>query len=521
MLHLSTTNIMDTDAKMYTPPPWAGEPKQPLYIDVIREGSILEQHKLTGKDHFYIGSSQNASIVYPNPFVSRFHAVIQFKPDGSAFIMDLNSTHGTWHGDKRLPLGEFSPLKNGDRLTFGNPNPKRTFIVREASATDYPDAVTRRPAKGVSSKSSTATAPMFDDKGRLLDSAKRALLTSIVASNARNTKDDASDTWDFERAEDADLSTNDLHECLNHYMDDATGILRVHDVKQSRSFSSFSPLQLDIFKQIEAAYKRLETVRRKCAEEDAYCENSTLQASMNERIDEVKLLQQRLFASLNGTDDDDDDQEKTSAALTLSASVKEALDERLFDEDDTYYDRSDDWNQRVAVPHENLCSEEDQRNPCVKASIPPSALHQKHQSATTHQLGNNEVTSAEGGEGEDDDALDKFMRENAAQLKLAAQKRQTTTQFPGAAKKQQIPLSPKGSTRIEVSTYPESTAETSQKLSEERSAASYGSSHHTKKNRAMHQASQVLAQINQTHQSNKQHIHYDSPDDPDSPFTLE
>lgn len=81
--------------------------------------------------------------------------------------------------------------KNLPVFVPGHMNPKRILIIREASESDYPDAVTR--------KFSTRRVQniVFTSEGRLSDVARRTLEASCATSKARTAaqQDPASSQW--------------------------------------------------------------------------------------------------------------------------------------------------------------------------------------------------------------------------------------------------------------------------------------------------------------------------------------
>ena len=62
-----------------------------------------------------------------HPSVSRQHAVVQCKPDGSLHLHDLRSTHGTYVNKTRVPANTYVLLADGNLVTFGTST--RMYIV--------------------------------------------------------------------------------------------------------------------------------------------------------------------------------------------------------------------------------------------------------------------------------------------------------------------------------------------------------------------------------------------------------
>jgi hypothetical protein len=70
------------------------------------------------KEETTIGRTRKNDVCIPAPFMSAGHARIFFA-DGEFYIEDLGSTNGTLLNGKHV--GNYTlPIKDGDKLTFGN-----------------------------------------------------------------------------------------------------------------------------------------------------------------------------------------------------------------------------------------------------------------------------------------------------------------------------------------------------------------------------------------------------------------
>ena len=115
----------------YKVPPW-GEIAPPLTlegeslytIEELKNGVIVAKHPLS-KSHLVIGRLPNCDIQLEHPSLSRYHAILQFKADGSAdkpagfYLYDLNSTHGTFHNKKQCFPKTFYRMRVGHVMKFG------------------------------------------------------------------------------------------------------------------------------------------------------------------------------------------------------------------------------------------------------------------------------------------------------------------------------------------------------------------------------------------------------------------
>lgn len=118
---------------LYSPPDWGGRPApgQPaITLDIIRNGVELGMLDLGGEmDHFTFGRvPEGVTFVVDNPMVSRLHAVIQFKKeDGTFYLYDVNSTHGTFVNREKVEAGKYVELHVGDSIQFGTST--RMYLV--------------------------------------------------------------------------------------------------------------------------------------------------------------------------------------------------------------------------------------------------------------------------------------------------------------------------------------------------------------------------------------------------------
>eukprot|EP01012_Entosiphon_sulcatum_P042017 TRINITY_DN5594_c0_g1_i1.p1 TRINITY_DN5594_c0_g1~~TRINITY_DN5594_c0_g1_i1.p1 ORF type:complete len:458 (+),score=99.96 TRINITY_DN5594_c0_g1_i1:29-1402(+) len=109
-------------AEVYAPPEWSGTHPEgtSCFFEVVKSGIVVETVPLNSKAFHVAGRHPTCDIVLDHPSSSRNHAVIQLRPDGSVFVYDLGSTHGTFYNKStRLDPRVYVPLKVGDMLRFG------------------------------------------------------------------------------------------------------------------------------------------------------------------------------------------------------------------------------------------------------------------------------------------------------------------------------------------------------------------------------------------------------------------
>lgn len=136
----------------YTEPKWSQPPDSSLVysFEVLKGGQIVDNVKnLQDKAFWTIGKFQTNDIVMAHPTISRYHAVLQYRPetnikdddsdssdedesttsadttsqkpkvDKGWYLYDLNSTHGTFVNKMKVPPKRYIRLRVGYMLKFG------------------------------------------------------------------------------------------------------------------------------------------------------------------------------------------------------------------------------------------------------------------------------------------------------------------------------------------------------------------------------------------------------------------
>ncbi|KFK33222.1 hypothetical protein AALP_AA6G346500, partial [Arabis alpina] len=103
----------------YTIPDWSGPPCHKFHLEVLKEGAIVEQLEVHEKGAYMFGRDGLCDFALEHPSISRFHAVIQYKRSGAAYIFDLGSTHGTSVNKRKVDKKVFVDLHVGDVIRFG------------------------------------------------------------------------------------------------------------------------------------------------------------------------------------------------------------------------------------------------------------------------------------------------------------------------------------------------------------------------------------------------------------------
>ncbi|KAG0228762.1 Kanadaptin [Actinomortierella wolfii] len=121
----------------YQKPSWSGFPNQQFYFEVIKNGVIIEEIMVPEKQFLVIGRLPFCDLEMEHPvgpwseYIIPYHAVVQFKSNGEAFIYDLNSSHGTRLNKNKIPPGVHVSLKPGDQLRFGESTRLYLFQTKE------------------------------------------------------------------------------------------------------------------------------------------------------------------------------------------------------------------------------------------------------------------------------------------------------------------------------------------------------------------------------------------------------
>ncbi|KAL5808185.1 hypothetical protein ACOSQ3_028876 [Xanthoceras sorbifolium] len=115
----------------YTIPEWSGPPCHRFYLEILKDGSIIEQFDVCKKGAYMFGRVDLCDFVLEHPTISRFHAVIQFKRSGDAYLYDVGSTHGTFVNKNQVKKRVYVDLHVGDVIRFGQSS--RLYIFQGPS----------------------------------------------------------------------------------------------------------------------------------------------------------------------------------------------------------------------------------------------------------------------------------------------------------------------------------------------------------------------------------------------------
>ncbi|GMH67676.1 hypothetical protein TrLO_g1953 [Triparma laevis f. longispina] len=137
------------------PPSWTSRPRHIVRFEPINGDETID---LSSKGFLRVGRSVKSDIQLSEITVSRKHAVIMHHGCGETFLLDVNSAHGTYVNNVRLPSNSPVRLRRGSLIRFGGSQaPLFLFKAFERLERLLEDvyALTKEP----SSSSSTAALP--------------------------------------------------------------------------------------------------------------------------------------------------------------------------------------------------------------------------------------------------------------------------------------------------------------------------------------------------------------------------
>lgn len=121
----------------WQPPDWAIEPLPGLYyLEVMKDGEVLDQINLDKRRHLFGRQFHACDIVLDHQSVSRQHAAVIPHKNGSIYVIDLGSAHGTFVANERLTKDTPVELEAGQSLRFAAST--RSYILRKNTAALLP-----------------------------------------------------------------------------------------------------------------------------------------------------------------------------------------------------------------------------------------------------------------------------------------------------------------------------------------------------------------------------------------------
>ncbi|XP_021721272.1 uncharacterized protein LOC110688822 [Chenopodium quinoa] len=121
----------------WQPPDWAIEPRPGVYyLEVVKDGEVLDRINLDKRRHIFGRQLHTCDFVLDHQSVSRQHAAVVPHKNGSVYVMDLGSAHGTFVASERLTKDTPVELEVGQSLRFAAST--RTYILKKNEAALFP-----------------------------------------------------------------------------------------------------------------------------------------------------------------------------------------------------------------------------------------------------------------------------------------------------------------------------------------------------------------------------------------------
>ncbi|MQM03884.1 hypothetical protein Taro_036671 [Colocasia esculenta] len=121
----------------WQPPDWAIEPRPGVYyLEVLKDGQVLDRINLDRRRHIFGRQQPTCDFVLDHQSVSRQHAAVVPHRNGSIYVIDLGSVHGTFVANERLQKDIPVELEVGQSLKFAAST--RTYILRKNTAALFP-----------------------------------------------------------------------------------------------------------------------------------------------------------------------------------------------------------------------------------------------------------------------------------------------------------------------------------------------------------------------------------------------
>ncbi|KAJ1986413.1 hypothetical protein GGI25_005760 [Coemansia spiralis] len=147
-------------ALKYQPPSNASIPNGQYSLEVIKDGSVVENHKIPQKASTYFSFGRLPVCDFPmdHASISRYHAVLQFTNNGeTASLVDLESGHGSFVNKQRMQANIPYRLDIGDQIRFGMSTRIWVFCTDDEDVSAKRDSDLDQKAPDTSNKLAEAT----------------------------------------------------------------------------------------------------------------------------------------------------------------------------------------------------------------------------------------------------------------------------------------------------------------------------------------------------------------------------
>ncbi|KAJ4975747.1 hypothetical protein NE237_000853 [Protea cynaroides] len=121
----------------WQPPDWAIEPRPGVYyLEVLKDREVLDRINLDKRRHIFGRQFPMCDFVLDHQSVSRQHAAVVPHKNGSIYVIDLGSAHGTFVANERLTKDNPVELEVGQSLRFAAST--RSYVLRKDNAALFP-----------------------------------------------------------------------------------------------------------------------------------------------------------------------------------------------------------------------------------------------------------------------------------------------------------------------------------------------------------------------------------------------
>ncbi|KAK7820784.1 protein phosphatase 1 regulatory inhibitor subunit ppp1r8 like protein [Quercus suber] len=380
----------------YTIPPWSAAPCHRFYLEVLKDGSIIDQFQVNDKGAYMFGRVDLCDFVLDHPTVSRFHAVIQFKRNGDAYLYDLGSTHGTSINKSQVKKRVYMDLRVGDVIRFGLSS--RLYIFQGPSELMPPEADVKiiRDAK--------IREGMLDREASLQRARREASLADGVSwgmgeDAIEEEEDDADEvTWQTYKGQLTEKQEKTRDKILKRT--EKASVLVIITFQQGNVSSIL----------IAHMKKEIEAIRAKDISQGGLTQGQQTQIARNEQrmtqiLEELENLEETLNDSIR---------ESLGARGKISHGKKKGAtedDEEYSSDDDEFYDRTKKPSQKAG---ENQSIETADTLLAKRDAIMKEMENKKE----LLSIEKNKMASETAAETEVGDALDAFMSGLSSQLVL-------------------------------------------------------------------------------------------------------
>ncbi|KAG1364301.1 putative protein phosphatase 1 regulatory inhibitor subunit PPP1R8 [Cocos nucifera] len=122
----------------WQPPDWAIEPRPGVYyLEVLKDREVIGEINLDKRWHIFGRQFATCDFVLDHQSVSRQHAAVVPHKNGSIYVIDLGSVHGTFVANERLTKDNPVKLEVGQSLRFAAST--RSYILRKNTAALFPN----------------------------------------------------------------------------------------------------------------------------------------------------------------------------------------------------------------------------------------------------------------------------------------------------------------------------------------------------------------------------------------------